>query len=266
MIARLAIAAFAIGLCVYYQGGIAVTSDGIQYLAPPPRHSPFRLRWLLPWVLGRRPWLWAAVAWVCLLVTALLFPGDLWVCALWCGLPWVRTMAMAPVLMDAPAMALSLACRRWPHALWGLGAMVSERMPVFAGIMAWRWEPVALGLACTLAAVLWTPGRGKWSNGPLQAGWSAAERRADIRAMLLPWGAGMAALLSGGWTLPELALIAVAYGQLLVATDSSRLYQWAAPVVLPRAMAMIPARWRLAAVVLHWLNPWAWAPRKQVMC
>lgn len=60
--------------------------------------------------------------------------------------------------------------------------------------------------------------------------------------------------------------MAVAYGQMLVAWDTIRMIQWSAPVVLPRAVAVIPTAWRLPAVVATWFNPWARAPRNQVLC
>lgn len=265
MIARIALALVGIAAMIYRQGGIAVTHDGMQYLAPAAeRKSPFQLRWLLPAVLPRNPWAWAAVSWVALVCTCLLFPGDLWTCAAWVALPWFRCMAAAPVLVDAPAFAMSLACRRWPNPLWGLGAAVSERMPVMAALMVWDAPEsllvVLVGMFWAGAAYLLLEPSGKHTMP------SATERLLDWRTMLAPWGLGVAALLIPGWTLPEVALVAVAYGQMLVATDSVRMYQWAAPVVLPRAIAAIPLRLRLPAMVLHWLNPWAIVPRGQVLC
>jgi hypothetical protein len=49
----------------------------------------------------------------------------------------------------------------------------------------------------------------------------------------------------------------VAYGQLLVATGTARLYQWAAPPVVLGAATVIPARWAIGIPGLHQFNPWA---------
>jgi hypothetical protein len=51
--------------------------------------------------------------------------------------------------------------------------------------------------------------------------------------------------------------VAVGYAQLLVATDSTRLYQASAPVVCIAAALVIPPEWAVAVLVAHWLNPWA---------
>ena len=50
--------------------------------------------------------------------------------------------------------------------------------------------------------------------------------------------------------------LAVGYAQLMVATDTVRLYQQAAPVVCVIAALAIPIEWALPAVLAHWFNPW----------
>jgi hypothetical protein len=81
--------------------------------------------------------------------------------------------------------------------------------------------------------------RGKWRNPLL---------------MLTPWGACLVVLAFPSWWL-TLAL-AVGYVQLLVATDSVRLYQQAAPVVCISAALAIPEAWTVPVLVAHWFNPW----------
>jgi hypothetical protein len=259
MLTSLAAGSLAILWALYHQGGIAVTVDGMAYLSPPPRPSPYHLRWLLPMLLGSRIWAWCIVSWASLLATCVLFPGG---ALLWAGLPWFRTMAQAPVLVDAPAMALALLTLRRPACCWGIGWAVSERFPILAALISGSPWPLLglLGVAALSTRMEHGPG-----DSPLRVGLDNAPRLASLHTMLLPWGVGLLALLSPGWTVREVALVAVAYGQMLVAHDSVRLYQWAAPVVLPKAWALIPARWRMVAVVLHWLNPWAWLPRGRVI-
>jgi hypothetical protein len=173
-------------------------------------------------------------------------------------------MAVAPVLVDAPAMAGVLAARRWPSLAWGCLAPISERAPVWAALYSWNAGPVFLGLTLMLIAM-------RRKHSPRRApawkvGLSRGERWSDAKAMALLWGAGLAALWSTSWTLQEALIVVVAYGQMLVAYDTVRMIQWSAPVVLPRAVAVIPAPWRLPALVATWVNPWARAPRGQVIC
>ncbi len=75
--------------------------------------------------------------------------------------------------------------------------------------------------------------------------------------MVAPWGVTLAALLDP--TPALLVLLVLAYAQLLVATDSVRLYQSAAgPLMALGAVTVIPDRWLLIAVVVHvvwWRKP-----------
>lgn len=65
----------------------------------------------------------------------------------------------------------------------------------------------------------------------------------------------LAALVSPSW--PVVLVLVVAYAQLLVATDTTRLVQTAAgPVVALAAAQTIPVEWLLLAVVVHAV--WWW--------
>lgn len=76
--------------------------------------------------------------------------------------------------------------------------------------------------------------------------------------MLLPWGACLLAILNPSWQL--LAVLAFGYAQLLVATDTVRLYQQAAPVVCIAAATALPISVGFAAVSVAAIwNPWGGA-------
>jgi len=95
---------------------------------------------------------------------------------------------------------------------------------------------------------------------PLRAGrLSHMGRWLDPASMVAPWGAGvLAAFTTDPAIIPSLVITTVlAYGQLLVATGTARLYQWAAPPVVLGAATVIPARWAIGILVLHQFNPWA---------
>ena len=77
--------------------------------------------------------------------------------------------------------------------------------------------------------------------------------------MVAPWGLGVAALIQS--SVQTIVVLTVAYGLLLVATDTVRLLHHAAgPVVCAAAVAHVPAEWLLFAVVLHTM--WFRVPEK----
>jgi hypothetical protein len=75
--------------------------------------------------------------------------------------------------------------------------------------------------------------------------------------MVAPWGVCLAALYAPTWQL--VAVLVVAYAQLLVATDTVRIYTVAAaPVMAVAAAQTIPTSWLLFAVIFHvvwWRRP-----------
>jgi hypothetical protein len=79
--------------------------------------------------------------------------------------------------------------------------------------------------------------------------------------MLLPWGACLVSVINPSWQLAT--VLAVAYAQLLVATDTQRLYQHAAPIVCIAAATALPISFAFVAIMGLWAiwNPWgrAWA-------
>lgn len=253
---------------VWYQHGTGYISIDGERLMEKPRPSPFHMRWLLPAILGDRMWWWTISTWLFLVGTCLLFPGDIWACALWVSMPWFRTMAHIPVLVDSGGVLVALAASRfhrpmtWRMANPGLalalvGGAIGEKAPVFAALYAWRWE-LLVGLAPAVVAYFVVKKKPRdGSMSALQTGRARAMRLTGAAPLLLPWGAGMAALLDPAWSLREIATVLVAYLQLAVAYDTSRMYMWAAPVVLPKAIGAIPQWLFLPAAVLTWLNPYA---------
>ena len=92
---------------------------------------------------------------------------------------------------------------------------------------------------------------------PLRAGLAAHRGRwRDGRLMVAPWGVCLLALHAPTW--PIVAVIAVAYLQLLIATDTVRLLHHAAgPPLAAAAATVIPVAWLPLACVVHaawWFN------------
>jgi hypothetical protein len=183
-----------------------------------------------------------------------------------------------PVGVDLPSMALGvlgagLITHGGPWLFAGLvivgaAAGVKETAPVWAACLAWSWVPL-LGLVVpAMAWLLIKPELDPVSahfqeitDHPLRTGLAFhADQWRDPWLMVLPWGVCLAALVHP--TAQVWVVIALAYAQLLVATDTVRLYQTAAgPTLALAAATVIPAGWLTLAVALHLC--WVWR-RKEV--
>lgn len=259
------------------------TPDGVRYLALAggervPR--PFHFRWLVPVVCRDAAWRWQAVTVVSVVLTAvaagLLAPS--WEAGLAAGLmlvalPGIRYSLSAPVLVDAPALCLAA----WAGVAgdWWLAVVLAcvagackETGPVFAAAFAWSPWPL-VGLVVVAARALMRPGPDDpirrvrtvtpqselaWiARHPFRAGWKYHDWRSPL--MVLPWGGALAALGHLDWQV--VVVLVLAYAQLLVATDTVRLYQWAAPVVCVAAATAVPVAWLPLLVVATVWNPFA---------
>lgn len=239
---------------------------------------PFHLRWLLPWAVGGNTVGWRVVSWFSLAAIPLLTFSYVanrvgWQAGALAGiltalLPQMRFMFRAPVLVDANAMMLTLLSITlpWPYGLPVLvcAAATKETTPIWAAVYAWDWWPL-LGLVVPLIRyIFWKAGDDvalmddesraavqypflsslRWHRGQ----WLSA------RAMLLPWGVLLVAPLH--MNLQLVVALGLAYGLLLVVTDTARIYWWAAPVMcLVAAPHLLP--FAFLAIVLHAFNPWA---------
>jgi hypothetical protein len=267
---------------------MSVSMDGRRYLhagARQPVPFPFALRWLLPLLCGAsvRRWQLLTAAHLVILPPLVTLWIEPWIAddrlrvaggLLVCGFAGVwRTSLARPVLVDAPAMTWSLgAAILFQHHLWYLGILASlvagsikETAPVFAACYA--WNPLGLlGLLAPIARRLTVRagsdpvGEESLLRDPLRTGrLSHMGRWLSPASMLAPWGAAVLAVFTTDPAIiPGLVITtAAAYGQLLFATGTARLYQWAAPPVALAAATVIPARWAIGVLVLHLFNPWA---------
>lgn len=253
--------------------------DAMRYLAVAqgqrvPR--PFNLRQLWPTVCGTSPMRWWTVWLASWPVTAAGFilwrhtAGDRWPvviagAVLLLALPGILGPAVIPVGVDLPTLALCMiGC--WVFTLNpGAGCLVvvvaaagKETAPVWVAM--WLWNPLPL-----VALVVPLAGHVLYRSGPDPLGAKFDDiARHPIRHALLahrgrwrdgwlmvaPWGVCLTALYRP--SLQLVVLVVVAYAQLLIATDSVRLYQCAAgPVMAVVAAQTIPSRWLLLACVAH---------------
>jgi len=249
-----------------------LTPDGVRYFEATNRRvaRPFHYRFALPLVLRRneRAWLWCSrSAIVTIGVLTALYAGSPWMMCV-AFLPGIAFSWRCPVLVDATGMACALlAAVLWPVwwpaaiAVVLLSGCVRETAPVWAAIYA--WNPVMLvGLVPTIIRAFQRAGsdvldaENAWIlRHPILA--SRKYHRGlwlDPMVMVAPWGALLVGLRSLDVQL-GMALLA-GYGQLAVATDSVRLYQWAAPVLAAATVRSVPG-WALPFVALGVVfNPW----------
>lgn len=239
-----------------------------------PVARPFHLRWLLPTVCGtssaRWWWVWGlswpvlggSVAWM---AWGLGWQRALFAAALVIGLPGVWGPAVVrPVGVDLPAMAFAaLAAAGAQHGLWWItlpavyiAACIKETAPVWAALWAWNLYPL-IGLVVPLFLALSVrPGMDPVTeqfreihDHPVRTALKARGWR-DGWVMVAPWGVCLAALYEPAW--PLVACLAVAYLQLLVATDTVRLVHTAAgPAMALAAAQVLPPQWLPLAAVAH---------------
>lgn len=260
---------------------IRMTPDGARYLALAKGHNvpwPFNYRRLIPWLCRDKPKRWVAstVLGVVGMSVGTAFLAGTWEVGLAAGimmfaLPMNRFNLSAPVLVDAPAMLLAIAAavvlpHSWPIAvtLVVLAGATKESAPVFAALYAWNLL-LLVGLVVPIAVrLIARPGPDPIVDAehafvlghPFRAGLKYHRGQwLDGGKMLVPWGGALVGLAALDWHLG--ALLAVAYAQLLFATDTVRLYQWAAPVLCVAACSVVPVSWLPVIVVSTIWNPWA---------
>lgn len=270
---------------------MSIGPDAARYLLAAqgvPVPKPFHLRWLLPEVCGdnvktwRRVWLASWVVTAAAMFLWRLGSGDGWqvalaASALLLALPGILgPSAVHPVGVDLPATALTLAgCALWSLDHTGAhiaavivvawAATIKETAPVFAALWLWTPVPLIALVAVAARAIIAKPGPDPLgprfqaiADHPFRTAWDAHRHQwRDAWVMVAPWGVCLAALYAPS---PQVAVVLlVAYAQLIVATDSVRLYQHAAgPVMAMTAAQVIPLAWLPLAVVLHvawWRNP-----------
>lgn len=250
---------------------IPVTPDGTRYLALGAGRNvprPFMLRWLLPSLLGQNRKAWAITSRASIVALAPLawwYTGSPWMAAA-VALPSTLFAWRHPVLVDAPAMALTLlAACLWPLspvaalAVGFLAVCCRETAPVWLAVWAWTPAPLVLLLVPLLR---WGMRTGPDPCGydhllahPLRTGLDAHRGHwFDWRLMLAPWG-GLLIGLAG--LTPALAVaLVIGYAQTLLATDTVRLYQWAWPSLALACVAVVPAPLLPFVALAVALNPW----------
>jgi hypothetical protein len=251
---------------------------------------PFNLRWLLPAVCRdvERRWQvvwvasWPVAALACAWWVSAGAAGwqvPLAAAALLCGLPGVwGPSVVRPVGVDLPALAVGLvAAGLWVHGwpvpaviVTALAASIKESSPVWVALWCWSPWPLLALVAPVVAGVVRRPERDEVTalppllevhDHPVRSAWAHhVGQWRDGWVMVAPWGVTLAALVAVDRQ--TVATLAVAHGQLLVATDTVRLLAvTAGPVMAAAAAERIPGAWLLLAVAVHFV--W-WRPPRLV--
>lgn len=223
-----------------------ISPDGVWYLSAATGGGtlplPFALRQTLPELLGSSPRVWSiatGLSWIAIAPALFALSGSITAVAIWLFLPFGAQVIRHPVLVDAPALLLAvLAALAWRYdhvfvafSLAIASSLCKEPGALFAAAFAGTpWLAVVVPIA--MFSGVGNTGRTHVHALPVRHNWF------DMSRMILPWGAGALALL-GSWTVSEIIAAALGYAQLLVANDEARLYQWAAPAVLPIAAEVI---------------------------
>ena len=231
---------------------------------------PFALRWLLPAVCRTNRTAWLTVQIVSFLALAGLVgveTGKWWAGLLLLGCSGLTLNLKHPFLVDLPALALAYGSAvAWTHGLWwiALGLIliagcVKESAPVFgAAFCLSPW--LLIGLLPVGCRWLMRSGpdvldaKNAWIlEHPFRASWEF-HRPLPPAVYVLPWGVLLLGLVHP--TAAVLVPLGLAMGSLLVATDTVRLYQWAAPALIVATVPII-GPWVIPAVLLHLTNPFA---------
>jgi hypothetical protein len=263
---------------------VSIGPDAARYLLAAqgvPVPKPFHLRWLLPEVCGHNVKHWRSVwlaSWPVMAVAMFLWrlgSGDGWQVALAASvlllaLPGILgPSAVIPVGVDLPATALTLVgCALWSLDHVGAqiatvvviawAAAIKETAPVFAALWLWSPLPLIALVVVGIRAVIAKPGPDplgprfqEIADHPIRSALEAHRHQwRNAWVMVAPWGVCLVALVQPDWRL--LVVLGVAYGQLIVATDSVRLYQHAAgPVMAVAAAQTVPVEFLVLACVVH---------------
>jgi hypothetical protein len=195
-----------------------------------------------------------------------------------CGLPGILgPPSVIPVGVDLGATACAVVAVAFTvggnGSGWVAAAVIvacvaggmKESGPVWAAV--WAWHPLPLvGLVVPLIrGLVVRPGPDPLgdrfqfiADHPVRAALVAHSGRwRDGWLMVAPWGACLLGLGRMSW--PLAVALVLAYGQLLVATDTVRLvHHGAGPVLASAAVAVCPVRWLPMLVVAHvvwWRKP-----------
>jgi len=254
-----------------------VFPDGKRYISDERLPLPFSLRWLLRSIAGKNETIWTLFSCIPVLLIPIVsyhlflahgFSENLALIggALVCGLSGVTLVNYALKYMSDGFGMLCMVTSLWLFKIdqWELavlvtviGSMANEKTFVYSALMS--SNPLALigGIPVLLRWLLYkhaTPDDDLLKT-PFKTGVQFHKNFwMDAKRSVLIWGVTIIAFASIDIHLAVVLL--VAYGSVLLATDSTRLIQWAFPIMILYTLPLFPEAWAIPLIALHWFNPY----------
>jgi hypothetical protein len=254
---------------------ITLAPDSVHYLKLAQRERvpmPFCFRWFWPRVMGRR---WGADvgAWAFVTTLAMILLGAAaghrygpLGAALLCFSPFVRFNVSRPALVDVLPFASTCAAAWLLPSEWywliGAGMLVGamrESAPIWLAAYTGSPWPLLGLLVLPYGLTLRRPVDPD-EDSPFLSSYRAVQyfkvgKVLRWQTQLAPWGAFLATIpylspMQWGW-------IVLGYAPQTIATDTARIFYWAAPIVLPTLLALpLPTEAWAALLIVHIFNPY----------
>lgn len=258
-----------------------VFPDGERYFSKERLSMPFSLRWLIRDICGQNETLWSVFAYIPVIVIPIIsyyyflalgfsdFQATIGG-AIVCGLGGVTLVNYALKYLSDGFGMLCMVTALWlfklDYTLWGvivtlIGSMANEKTFVYTSLMSLNPYALLGAVPVLIRYFAYKHAKSDYLGGdeiikhPFKSGiefhkgfWF------DPKRSVLVWGVTIIALLNIDIHLAVVLL--VAYGSVLLATDSTRLIHWAFPIMVATTLSVVPETWLIALTAIHWFNPY----------
>ena len=238
--------------------------------------NPFNLRWLLPFICRNNITAWnvfnigsliliPVVMYMLLIVKGYSETQSLIGCALVCGLSGVMLVNyIAKYLTDSFGMLMVLCSAiafQLNNPIAGIifsciGSMANEKVFIYSALTSWNSLALIGGIPVLIRYLLVKPAKTDYLGDteqlkhPLKLAHQFHKNR--YFSIVLVWGVCILAL--NDMTLQLALTLFVAYLSCIGATDLTRLFQWAFPVVVIATVNVFPIEYTLPLLAIHWFN------------
>lgn len=258
-----------------------VFPDGERYFSRERLTVPFSLRWLLRDICGQSEIAWRLFQDLSVILIPIVsyyyflslgFSDNLALIggALVCGLNGVILVNYALKYMSDGFGMLCMVTSLWLFKInqWELavlvtiiGSMANEKVFIYTALISLNPYALIGGIVVLLRFLIYKHAESDFKGGddivkhPLKAGYEWHKGYwFDIKRSVLVWGITIIAIANMNIHLA--VVLAVAYGSVLLATDSTRLIMWAFPIVISSALPVFPIDWSVPLIAVHWFNPY----------
>lgn len=258
-----------------------VFPDGERYFSKERLTVPFSLRWLLMDICGQSEIAWRLFQDLSVILIPIVsyyyflslgFSDNLALIggALVCGLNGVTMVNYAlkymsdgfgMLCMISSLLAFQTGFYTAGVLLVVIGSMANEKVFIYTALISLNPYALIGGIVVLLRFLIYKHAKSDFKGGddivkhPLKAGYEWHKGYwFDIKRSVLVWGITIIAIANMNIHLA--VVLAVAYGSVLLATDSTRLIMWAFPIVVSSALSIFPVDWSVPLIAVHWFNPY----------